>query len=239
MAEEDLHQSKKKSIVSVDEDDDTVCTLNLPPPLVEEDPSDESIQQGPLTFDPSLPQAEVGGSPLAAANNQAELRCWHYHLGHLTFDKLKQLALNGKIPKKLAHIKPPKCAGCLFGAMTKIPWCGKESKSSHQVFVTTKLGETVSVDQMVLTKGGFFAQLKGKVTKKRYRCCTIFVDLYSRLRFVHNRTDDSSVETVAAKDTFEKFAAKHGVRIHHYHCNNGQFANNAFKESCESSRQET
>jgi hypothetical protein len=57
-----------------------------------------------------------------------------------------QLALNGKIPKKLALIKPPKCTGCLFGTMTKIPWCSKESKCSHKVFAATKPGKTVSVD---------------------------------------------------------------------------------------------
>jgi hypothetical protein len=237
VAEEDLHQGKKKSINMVDEDDDTVHTLNLSKQHIEEDPSDKSIRQGPLTFNPNTPQAEEKGSPLAAAANQAELMHWHYRLGHLTFDKLKQLALNGKIPKKLAHIKPPKCAGCLFGTMTKIPWCGKESKSSHKAFVTTKLGKTVSVDQMVSTKVGFFAQLKGKLTKKWYWCCTIFVDHYSRLHFVHNQIDDSSIETVATKHAFEKFAAEHGVRIHHYHCNNGKFANNAFKELCKSSCQ--
>jgi hypothetical protein len=237
VAEEDLPQGKKKSIDAVDEDDDTVCTSNLPPPPVEEDPSDESIRQGPLTFDPNPPQAKEEGSPLAAANNQAELMRWHYHLGHLTFDKLKQLALNGKIPPKLAYIKPPKCAGCLLGTMTKIPWCSKESKSSHEVFVATKPGEMVSVNQMVSTEVGFFAQLERKQTKKQYRCCTIFVDHYSRLRVLHNQIDDFSIETVAAKHAFEKFPAKHGVRIHYYHCNNGQFANNAFKESCKSSRQ--
>jgi hypothetical protein len=237
MAKEDLHQGEKKSIDMVDKDDDTVRTSNLPPPPIEEDPSNDSIQQGPLTFDPNPPQSKEEGSPLAANEDRAELMHSHYRLGHLTFDKLKQLALNGKIPKILAHIKPPKCAGCLFGAMTKIPWCGKESKSSHEVFIATKLRETVSVDQMVSTKVGFFTQLKGKLAKKRYRCCTIFVDHYSRLHFMHNQIDDSFVETVATKHTFEKFVAKNGVHIHHYHCNNGRFADNAFKESCESSRQ--
>ncbi len=162
---------------------------------------------------------------------------WHYRLGHLTFAKLKQLALNGEIPKKLAQLPPPKCAGCLFGAMTKIPWRGKESISSHEIFVATKPGETVSVDQMVSTEVGFFAQLKGGLTKKRYRCCTIFVDHYSRLRFVHHQVDDSSMETLAAKLAFEKFAAEHGVHISHYHCNNGRFADNAFKESCKNGHQ--
>jgi hypothetical protein len=37
--------------------------------------------------------------PLAAADDQAELMQWHYRLGHLSFQKLKQLALNGEIPK--------------------------------------------------------------------------------------------------------------------------------------------
>jgi hypothetical protein len=105
------------------------------------------------------PLAEDEDTPLDAANNQAELMQWQYHLGHLPFPKLKQLALNGKIPKKLAKLTPPKCAGCLFSAMTKLPWRGKESKSSHKVFVATKLGETVSVNQMTLTEMGFFAQL--------------------------------------------------------------------------------
>jgi hypothetical protein len=83
---------------------------------------------------------------------------WHYRLGHLTFAKLKQLALNGEIPKKLAKVTPPKCAGCLFGAMTKIPWHGKETKASHEVFIATKPGECASVDQMASTEVGFFAQ---------------------------------------------------------------------------------
>ncbi len=140
---------------------------------------------------------------------------WHYRLGHLSFQKLKQLALNGKIPKKLLKLKPPKCAGCLFGVMTKLPWCVKELALSHKIFVATKPGEIVSVDQMELTEVGFFVQLKGSLTKKRYRYCTVFVDHFSRLRFLHLQIDDSATETMLAKQVFEKFAAEHGVRIVH------------------------
>jgi hypothetical protein len=74
--------------------------------------------------------------------------------------KLKQLTLNGKIPKKLSKLKPPKCAGCLFGAVTKLPWCGKESACSHKIFVAVKPVEIVSVNQIESTEVGFFAQLK-------------------------------------------------------------------------------
>ncbi len=52
----------------------------------------------------------------------------HYCLGHLGFPKLKQLALIGKIPKKLATVKPPKCTGFLFGAMTKLLGAAKKPR---------------------------------------------------------------------------------------------------------------
>jgi hypothetical protein len=42
----------------------------------------------------------------------------------------------------------------------------------------------------------------------------------------------TSKETMEAKQAFKHFAEQHGVRILHYHCNNGQFADNAFKNSC-------
>jgi hypothetical protein len=165
----------------INEDDKTVQTKN--PPLAHEvtEPAtpDRTICIGPLTFNPTPQASDNKDMPMAAANNQAELMQWHYRLGHLSFKKLKQLALNGKIPKKFAKIAPPKCAGCLFGAMTKLPWRGKESKSSHEVFVATKPGETVSVNQMVSTEARFFAQLKGTLTNKRYKCTTIFVDHFS------------------------------------------------------------
>jgi hypothetical protein len=127
VAEENLNFEKEVSVdEGVESDNETVKTSNLPAPPDDELPS-EAIRRGPLTFDPLPPTEEGEDVHLATADNQAELMQWHYRLGHLPFAKLKQLALNGEIPKKLAKITPPKCAGCLFGAMTKIPWCGNET----------------------------------------------------------------------------------------------------------------
>jgi hypothetical protein len=238
IAEENLNYNKEVSVdEGASEDDKTVKTSNLPSPPVHESPS-EVICRGPLTFDPSLSQEEGEDTQLAAANDQTKLMCWHYCLGHLPFAKLKQLALNGEIPKKLAKAKPPKCAGCLFGTMTKIPWRGGETKASHEVFVATKPGQCISVDQMTSMEVGFFAQMKGKLTKKRYRCAMIFVDHYSRLCFVHLQIDDSSIKTIAAKCTFESFATKNGIKIQHYHCDNGQFSDNSFRQACHEQRQQ-
>jgi len=146
---------------------------------------------------------------------------WHQRLGHLTFPKLKKLAILSEIPKRLAKVKPPVCSGCLFGAMTKVPWRGKEGDSSHTVFEAIAPVQFVSVNQMISTQVGFIAQLKGSLTKKRYTAATVFTDHYSHLLYIHLMTRLTLQETVDAKQAFEHFAEQHGIRILHYHCGNG------------------
>ena len=123
IAEGNLNYKEKETSEDegVRKDDDTIKTLNLPAPATAEEPPSEAIRSGPLTFDPRPLEEEDEHTTLTASNDQAELMRWHYCLGHLPFLKLKQLTINGKIPKKLPKVAPPKCAGCLFGAMTKIP----------------------------------------------------------------------------------------------------------------------
>jgi hypothetical protein len=122
-AEEAFHRGNRKRLIDnkVNKDDETIRTSNVLDPPDEAATPDKSICCGPLIFDPSPPIDMDEDVTLAAADDQAELMQLHYHLGHLSFQKLKQLALNGKIPKKLSKLKPPKCAGCVFGAMTKLP----------------------------------------------------------------------------------------------------------------------
>jgi hypothetical protein len=50
--------------------------------------------------------------------------------------------------------------------------------------------------------------------------------------------DLSAEETLKAKRAFEQFASEHGMKIQHYHCDNGRFADNAFKQACKASRQQ-
>ncbi len=95
-----------------------------------------------------------------------------------------------------------------------------------------KAGQCVSVDQLVSMQVGFIAQLKGTLTKKCYTAATVFADHYSWLKYIHLMTKLTSKETMEAKQTFEHFAEQHGVHILHYHCDNGRFEDNAFKNSC-------
>jgi hypothetical protein len=56
---------------------------------------------------------------------------------------------------------------------------------------------------MTSTEVVFYAQLKGKLTKKCYKCATVFVDHFSCLRFTHLQLDNKSNETLAAKLAFK------------------------------------
>jgi hypothetical protein len=104
VAEENLNYDKEVSVDEEDsEDDRTIKTSNLPSPPEDESPS-EVIRRGPLTFDPSPHQEQGEDTQLSAANNQTKLMHWHYCLVHLPFSKLKQLALNGEIPR--SWLKP-------------------------------------------------------------------------------------------------------------------------------------
>jgi hypothetical protein len=100
------------------------------------------------------------------------------------------------------------------------------------VFVASKAGQCVSVDQLILTQVGFIAQLKGTITKKRYTAATVFVGHYSKLKYIHLMTKLTSEETMEAKRAFKHFTKQHGIRILHYHRDNGQVMDNAFKNSC-------
>jgi hypothetical protein len=92
---------------------------------------------------------------------------------------------------------------------------------------------------MQSTEPGFYGQAKGALTKTRYRNATIFVDHYSRLKFVYLMTSNlTSAKTIDAKHAFKLIAAKRGVRIQHYRCDNGRFADSMFHESCEAKGQQ-
>ena len=186
------------------------------------------------SFEPGLIKQEVSDTPTDAElthhSRKVELHRWHLRLGHLSYAKLDKMAKAGILPKRLSGIEPLKCASCTYGDMTKKPWWSK-AQPGH-IKPASKPGECVSVDQMVSTTPGFIAQLKSPVlTRRRYSVATIFVDHYSSLSYVHLQETQSSQDTLAAKHAFEAYARDRGVRIQHYHADNGRFVDNAWQDS--------
>ena len=73
---------------------------------------------------------------------------WHHRLGHLSFKKMTLVIILCILPHKLLKVRPPVCAACKYGAMTKRPTRVKGDKNKGQLHQATKAGECVSVDQM-------------------------------------------------------------------------------------------
>ena len=108
---------------------------------------------------------------------------WQYHLNHLSFKHLFQLAKQGLLPKNILKANIPICPACQYGKMHRRPWRTKgiQPKASR---VVTKPGQIVSVDQLESPMPGFIAQLKGILTKQCYKYAAVFVDQYSRLSYI-------------------------------------------------------
>ena len=93
------------------------------------------------------------------------------------------------------------------------------------------------MDQLESNSPGLIAQLKGKLTQQRYKYATVFVDQYSGYTFVYLQRRLTSKETVQAKHAFERTSEQRGVKILHYHADNGRFADNAFINDCKTQGQ--
>ncbi len=204
----------------VSADDQTVKANNSAVNTSSEGPDMSKIgRAGSLTFNPCPDSTHKDHHIHVPSDKQSELMHWHYRLGHFSFPKLKALAKIGEIPKHLANLLPQVCTGCAFGAMTRVPW--KSRDTTRTVFKATKPVQCVFMDQMISTQIGFYAQLKGILTKQRYRGATVFVDHFSGYKYIHLMTHLSSEETVAAKRAFKRHSSELGVAILHYHADNG------------------
>ena len=83
------------------------------------------------------------------------------------------------LPKNLAKAPIPRFSCCIFAAMTKKPWLSKGSNTGGQVGQITKItrpGRCVSVYMLESPQVGFIAHMKGRLSNKRYRYATVFVD---------------------------------------------------------------
>jgi hypothetical protein len=172
------------------------------------------------------------GYDLKFTSQEQEYLYWHNKLGHLSKSRMKQLSEKGSIPRYLAKMKKtPICAACMHGKATKTPWRTK-SETRQAPKVVTKPGECVAVDQLESSTVGFIGQLKGFLTKYRYKYATVFVDQYSDYTYLHFHIALTSEETMKAKRAFEAHAESFGVRVERYHADNGRFQDVMFRNDC-------
>jgi hypothetical protein len=188
-------------------------------------------------FDLSLLQEEEVSEPHSGlSKDEQEMMLWHLRLSHLPLAILLSMARLNLLPRRLLNVKKLFCSGCAFGRMTRRPW---RTKMQPSVIVKTaeRPGECVSVDQLDSSIPGFIAQRKGILMLKRYTAATVFVDNFSGLSYLHLQQNSTSAETIKAKDAFQAYAASYNVTIQLYHADNGRFADNAFRQSCQEKQQ--
>ena len=153
-----------------------------------------------------------------------------------TMRKVQTMAKWGLLPRRLEKCPIPVCTSCMFGKAIRQPWRTKPTKA-HKPHTATAPGQCVSVDQLESTTPGLIAQLRGRPTIARYTVATVFVDQFSGLSYVHLQKGTGAIETLSAKTTFEAYSRKHGVRILHYHADNGIFADNLFTRAVDQAGQ--
>ena len=154
----------------------------------------------------------------------------HYKLKHLPFSKIKTMAVNGTLDRKLADCRIPVCAACSYGRATKIPWKTKSSTSHIGARLMTAPGLCISVGQMQSLVPGLVAHMKGLPTKCRYSAATVFVDHYSWMGYVHLQETLTASDTLQAKQAFERHCESFGIKVRQYHANNRHFGERAFIE---------
>ena len=141
----------------------------------------------------------------------------------------------GIIPRRLAKVNAPKCAACMFGKITKRAW--RTKTQAYRILLATKPGQCVSMDQMESITTGFITQLKGRLTKRRYKYATVFTDKFSDYTNLNLQESITSAETASVKRSFETKCRSYSIQILHYNCNSGRFADNAFKNLVRENRQ--
>ena len=168
----------------------------------------------------------------------------HHRLLHLPYLVMFRLAKAGILPKHLLRVKNrlPPCASCLFGTQHKTCWRTRSSihrqKSSLRREDLSQAGQCVGVDQMISVQPGLMPQEKGHLTRRRIWACTVFFDYFTGFVFVSLIRDLTAESTLAAKKELEHRCTICGVKVQHYHADNGRFAEPAFVTECKRCKQE-
>ena len=167
---------------------------------------------------------------------ESELLEIHQKYGHVSFYKLLEMSKQGIISRKYQKCRIPVCSTCMFAKATRKRWRDKQI-TGHKASRPTQPGVRVSVDQLVSPTPGLVAQMTGKLTTKRYRYATVYVDQATGYGYVHLQKTATAEETIQGKLAFEDMALRHGVTIKGYHADNGIFKARKWVEACRSKQQ--
>ena len=193
-------------------------------------------------FNSTHPEEEVidhvPANQVEKRNDTEGLLKIHNRFGHISFRKLQIMAQKGIIPKRYAKCDIPVCKACSYAKLVKRAWRGKPLKNYRSEKEGLKPGDMVSVDQLTSPTPGLVAQMTGRLTIKRYKYATVFVDQSSRFGYVHLQKSSDAEETIQGKKAFESFMKSNNIQVKAYYADNGVFRANKWVEECNKNHQE-
>jgi hypothetical protein len=139
-----------------------------------------------------------------------------------------------QVPKDVIVAPNPVCAACHYG---------KAHRRTHHSSTGTIgkehdfPGAGVSADQLEAGCPGLLPTTKGSPTTQRYKYCNVWVDHYSRFVYVTMHSTKEAKEMLSSKLEYESFCRKHGVTIKSIRADNGIYASQLFRASCDSQSQ--
>jgi hypothetical protein len=152
---------------------------------------------------------------------------WHYRFGHLNFSRVKHL---------LCHVPfedTPKCHVCQLAKQSRRSWKSTlhpvvpkrdgALKDGHLV-----PGAKISVDRFESRLLGRTFDSFGKSSSAKFKGRCIFVDHAASYVHVEHQVGFSAVETIRAKQGFERLCMDNGVVVQDYLTDSGALKANSF-----------
>ena len=164
---------------------------------------------------------------------------WHFRTGHLGFQRLQWIGRKGwlgPIGEKfgLSTVVPPKCSACQYGKQHRTP--RPSSTNHHQpsrdgILKKDKLepGDLIFSDQYESrVPGRVFGNRGASISSAKYCGGSLFNDAASGYQFVYHQQHLTAIESIEAKQAFEREALTAGVSILDYHTDNGIYTSKEY-----------
>jgi hypothetical protein len=149
------NQSLLASATLIEDEEDESSLVRAPEPWI---PSVDKARSPYSIYTPDWNRNEVNQSHVIPHEcedlagdleaDRLQLLKYHHQFGHVSFQRLQEMAKQGIIPKRFAKVAPPMCAACSYAKATKRPWRGKNRHDYEEIQYTVPV-EMVSVDQLV------------------------------------------------------------------------------------------
>ena len=214
---------------NLEEDMDEVATVDgaVAAMLVDINNTDLDDDENPQLHESDLDRLKNAmTAPLSPSQN--EFLQWHVRLQHLVFPRMKRLAEKGVIPAKFSKMNYLLCPWCIFGKQHRKPWRSSKKRVQIRLDDETGPGMCASTSQLVSTQGGLLPQRSGKLMPARYVGATVFMDHFSDYVYVHLTRGFTTEATLEAKNTWERLAGTHAIRIRSYRADNGRHSDPSF-----------